>query len=493
MLALSLSLATLAAAAAPVEPPELAGFGAYAAKAMADWQAPGLAVAVVKDGQLVFERGFGVRTLGTSEPVAATTRFAIGSTTKAMTATALLLLEKEGKVALDEPVVRYLPELRFKDPYATRELRVRDLLTHRGGLPNTDWLWYEQDESTPELLKRLQWVEPASSMRTHFLYQNVMYGAAGEVVARVSGQPWADFVRSRLFGPVGMKDSIPLARLVEGQPDVASPHAEHAGQVEVIRNASVDGVAAAGSVWSSAHDMARWITYLLDPKNAETLAPLFEPQMIIERDEFYPTAELTRPHWTTYGLGWFQQDYAGQKLDFHTGSIDGMVAIVGLVREKNLGVVVLSNLDGSQLRHALMLSVFDRYLGRPRRDWSSDLRALYAGRRKQQDEAEAKRVAARHSGTRPSLDLARYAGRYVDPRATAADVVLEDGALRLRFGRGAARLEHWHYDTFRAVWDASWRDPDFVTFRLDEAGDAARLEMGPLAFEREAPAAAASR
>jgi CubicO group peptidase (beta-lactamase class C family) len=484
MLALSLCLAL--AAATPPAPSELAGFEAYAAKAMADWHAPGLAVAVVKDGRVVFEHGFGVRTLGKDEPVGVATRFAIGSTTKAMTATSLLLLAKEGKVSLDEPVVRYLPELRFKDPYATREMRVRDLLTHRGGMPNTDWLWYEQDESTPQILQHLQWVEPASSMRTHFVYQNVMYGAAGEVVARVSGIPWADFVKTRLFAPLGMTGTIPLARDIPGQPDVASPHAELEGRVQVIQNASVDGVAPAGSVWSSVHDMARWITYLLDPANAETLGPLFEPQMIIERDEFYPTSQLTQPHWTTYGLGWFQQDYAGQKLDFHTGSIDGMVAIVGLLREKNLGVVVLSNLDSSQLRHALMLSVFDRYLGRSGRDWSTDLRALYAERKKEADDALAKTAAARHTGTRPSLELARYAGHYLDPRATAVDVSLENGALRLAFGRGHARLEHWHYDTFRVVWDAAWRDPELVTFRLDDAGDAARLEMAPLSFVREA-------
>ncbi len=493
MLALSLSLALLGAAAPAAEPPELAGFAEYAAKAMADWHAPGLAVAVVKDGAVVFERGFGVRTLGKPEPVDTATRFAAASTTKAMTATALLLLAKDGKLSLDEPAIRYVPELRFKDPYVTREVRVRDLLTHSAGMPSTDWLWYEQEESTPEILKHLQWVEPASSMRTHFLYQNVMYGAAGEVVARASGMPWADFVRTRLFAPLGMKDTLPLASLVAGQPDVASPHAERAGRVEVIRNASVDGVAPAGSVWSSIHDMARWVTYLLDPKNAETLGPLFEPQVIIDPDEFYPTARLTQPHWTTYGLGWFQQDYAGQKLDFHTGSIDGMVAIVGLVRDKNLGIVVLSNLDGSQLRHALMLSVFDRYLGRPPRDWSADLRALYGGRKKEQDEAEAKLVAARHEGTRPSLTLERYVGRYADPRATPVEVAMTDGALRLRFGRGGARLEHWHYETFRAVWDATWRDPEFVTFRLDAAGAVKELEMGPLAFQREAPAAAASR
>jgi CubicO group peptidase (beta-lactamase class C family) len=355
----------------------------------------------------------------------------------------------------------------------------------------------------PQILERLQAVAPETSMRTHFTYQNVMYGLAGEVVARVSGRPWAEFVKTRLFEPLGMSASIPLARDAYSQPNVASPHAELDGRVEVIRNASVDGVASAGSVWSSVHDMARWVSFLLDPARTlgadgkpiappATVAKLFEPQALIGRDEFYPTAELTQPHWTSYGLGFFQQDYAGEKVDFHTGSIDGMVAIVGLIRDRHVGVVVLSNLDSSQLRHALMLSVFDRYLGRPRRDWSHDLRALYGARQAKAKEEEAKRSAARATGTRPSLELGRYVGRYVDPRAAAAEVGLEDGGLTLRFGLGRARLEHWSLDTFRAVWDARWRDPDLVTFVLDADGKPARLEMAPLSFVREEPAAPAA-
>jgi CubicO group peptidase (beta-lactamase class C family) len=499
-----LLVSVAASAALAQEPAELRGFAEYAERARADWHAPGLAVAVVKDAEIVFERGFGVSRAGESGRVGVATRFAIGSTTKAMTATALLMLSEEGRVDLDAPVVRYLPELRFKDPYVTRELRVRDLLTHRGGLPNTDYLWYEQDTPTPEILSRLQWVEPASSLRTHFLYQNVMYAAAGEVVARVSGRPWAEFLHTRLLDPLGMTGTRALAREIAGEADVASPHAELEGRVVAIENASVDGVAPAGAVWSSAHDMARWVAFLQKPEAARdaagkpllpsaALGRLFEPQMTIERDEFYPTSALTLPHWTTYGLGWFQQDYAGQKLDFHTGSIDGMVAIVGLLRDRNVGVVVLSNLDSSQLRHALMLSAFDRYLGRPTRDWSRDLRALYAERRAAREKALAKTLAERHTGTRPSLELARYAGRYRDPRASALEVVRDDDGLTLRFGRGIARLEHWHYDTFRAVWNAAWRDPEFVTFQLDAAGEPSRLEMEPLSFEREMPAPAGSR
>ena len=186
----------------------LAGFDAYVAQAVKDWKSTGLAVAVVKDGRIVFAKGYGVRRLGSPEPVDDRTLFAIGSTTKAMTAAAIGMLVDDGKVAWDDPVTKHLPWFALKDPYMTREIRVRDLLTHRAGVPNTDFLWYEQPRSAREIIGRLRQVELETSPRTHFTYQNVMYAVAGEVVAAASGMPWADFVRTRIFEPLGMRDSI---------------------------------------------------------------------------------------------------------------------------------------------------------------------------------------------------------------------------------------------------------------------------------------------
>jgi hypothetical protein len=265
------------------------------------------------------------------------------------------------------------------------------------------------------------------------------------------------------------------------------------GELRAIENASVEGVAAAGSVWSNVADMSKWMQFLLDGGKVngrallkpETFAELFKPQAMVGADAFYPTARLTKPHWTTYGLGWFQQDYRGRAVDFHTGSIDGMVAIHGLIREERLGVYVLANRDHAELRHAIMLDVFDRHIGRIDRDWSTDLRKLYADIQRESDERRRKQEGRRVTGTSPSLPLEKYAGVYSD--ALHGDVVIthEGGRLRARYGSAfVGPLEHWHYDTFRATWDAAWRGTALVTFHLDAAGEPARLESMGSRFGR---------
>jgi len=482
------------------------GFEARVAAAIDAWRTPGLALAVVKDGRVEMSRGFGVRELGKSEPVDEHTLFAIGSTTKAMTAALVGMMVDEGKLAWDDPVTKHLPWFAVRDSYVTRELTVRDLLTHRGGLGNTDYLWYGQGLGDDEILRRLRLAEPAYSLRASFVYQNVMYAAAGALVEAVSGQSWETLMRTRIFEPLGMTDTVATAAALAGRSNVASPHDIVEGSLAVIENAPVDGVAPAGSVWSSAADMAKWSQLLLDEGKhgdrvllkPETVRELFTPQVIVPRADFYPTSRLTRPHWTTYGLGWFQQDYAGRALDFHTGSIDGMVAIHGLVRDERLGVVVLANRDHSELRHALMLEVFDRF-GRAgsslaaseathdRRDWSAELLTLYGDLEAKADESRKAREARRVPDTSPSLPLSRYAGTYSDPLRGEVSVSLEGGRLRLAYGSAfVGWLEHWHYDTFRAAWDARWRGTALVTFSLDADGEPASLLVLGARFVRRA-------
>ena len=479
----------------------LAGFDAYVAKAVQDWRTPGLAVAVVKDGRALFSKGYGVRELGKPDRVDEHTLFAIGSTTKAMTAALAGMLVDEKKLAWDDPVVKHLPWFQLKDPYLTREITVRDLLTHRAGLGNADYLWYGQTNEPKEILRRVRLLDPSYSLRSSFIYQNVMYAAAGAVIEAVGGEPWEQMVRTRIFEPLGMTDTIPTAATLASRRNVAMPHDIVEGQLRVIENASVDGVAPAGSVWSSVRDMSRWMQMLLDGGTAggrtllkpETLAELFKPQTMVTPEGFYPTAKLTKPHWTTYGLGWFQQDYGGRAVDFHTGSIDGMVAIHGLIRDERLGVYVLANRDHTELRHALMLNVFDRAVGAATRDWSAELLALYGDLQKQAEDARKKEEGRRVMGTSPSLALGRYAGTYTDPLYGDVVVTVEQGRLHARYGTAfSGALEHWHYDTFRAKWDAAWRGTTLVTFALDPRGRPNTLEAMGARFTRKAEEGATS-
>ena len=452
----------------------LAGFDAWIATGVETWRLPGFAVAVVKDGEVVHAKGYGVRELGTPAAVDEHTLFAIGSTTKAMTAALIGMLVDEKRLEWDDPVTKHLPAFQLKDPAVTREITIRDLLTHRAGLGNADFLWYGQENTTDEILGRVRFIDPAYSLRSRFIYQNVMYAAAGRVVETVTGQAWTDVIRTRIFEPLGMNETVATLSRVQPGANAASPHAEVGGKVTVIQNASVDAVAAAGSVWSSASDMAKWMQFLLDGGRGgrdgkrllseRTFAELFRPQTIAP-ESLYPTTRLVKPHWMTYGLGWFQQDYRGRAVDFHTGSIDGMIALLGLIRDERLGVFVLGNLDHAEFRHAVMYTVFDRFAGKPDRDWSAELLQLYGDAEERAEQNRARVEAQRATGTSPSAPLESYAGTYRDPLHGEVVITVEESRLKVRYGAGfIGPLEHWHRDTFRAAWDAAWRGTTLVNF-----------------------------
>ena len=495
---LCLSIAPAARQASPSSLPvagaeaRFADLDAYAAKAAKDWKVPGLAIAVLHDGKIVLSKGYGVREVGRPEPVDEHTLFAIGSTTKAMTAALVGMLVDEKKLGWDDPVVKYLPSFQLKDPAVTRELTVRDLLTHRGGLGNADFLWYGQNNSTAQILDRVRLLEPAYSLRSRFIYQNVMYAAAGQVVEAVSGRPWTEVVRTRIFEPLGMRETVATLSLVPRGGNVASPHYQIDGVVKVVENMAVDAVAPAGSVWSSVHDMAKWLQFLLDGGvvsgkrllSERTVAELFRPQTVVP-DTMYPTTQLVKPHWMTYGLGWFQQDYQGRAVDFHTGSIDGMVAIAGLIRDEKLGIFVLGNLDHAEVRHALMYSVFDRGAGKAGREWSGELQKLY-GESQQRNAAGMQRIEAqRIAGTSPSVAIGAFAGTYSDALRGDVEVSVEGEKLRIKYGTFSGPLEHWHYNTFRARWTAAWRGAPLVNFILDPStGRPDSLDLGGGRFTR---------
>jgi len=465
----------------------------YTAQAVKEWAPPGLAIAVVKDGRVVFAKGYGVLELGKPAPVDTQTLFAIGSTTKAMTVMALAMLVDEGKVRWDDPVTKYLPGFQLSDPYVTRELSVRDLVTHRAGLPNADFLWAFNDIGNDEIIRRLRYVRPAYSLRSGFIYQNIMYAVAGQVVAAASGMSWAEFLRARIWQPLGMTRTVATLAEAARSTNVAAPHDKWDDTIHVIANRFVDPVAPAGAVWSSVGDMSKWMRFMLDSGRYDgktllqkrTFLEIVRPQTMVPEGQFYPTAQLTRPHWQTYGLGWFQQDYNGRKVDFHTGSIDGMVAIAGLMLDEGLGVYVLSNLDHVELRHALMLKTFDLFTGSPSRDWSAELRKLYGDLAAQSVAAQRRTEQQRVTGTKPSLPLEKYVGTYSDSLYGTRAVTFENGVLRLRFGpQYAATLEHWQYDTFRARADNRWNGTQTLTFTIGADGLPSRLDMGGGSFRR---------
>jgi CubicO group peptidase (beta-lactamase class C family) len=460
--------------------PDLKAFDRYVAQAARDWRVPGLAVAVVKGDSVVFARGYGVLDLTKPGPVTEHTRFAIGSTTKAMTSAALGMLVDEGKLRWDDRVIDHLPDFRLFDPYVTREITVRDLLTHRSGLPGTDLLWLRADLPQAEMIRRLRHVRPNSSFRSQFTYQNVMYAIGGALIAKISGMPWEDFIRARIFGPLGMTESEPLVLGIASRPNVATPHGEVRDTIRVVPIRTTDPVASAGSVWSSISDMAKWMRFVLDSGRvggkrllaSNTFTEWVTPQIRAPLST-YPALSLARPHIFSYALGWFVQDYRGETVWMHTGSINGMSALIGLLPDRRTGVYVLANLDHAELRHALMYKVFDLYAGNPERDWSSELRKLFAA-----ENAASGPPARPANPVPPSLELARYAGSYADSTYGTVEVTLVDGSLRAKFGNeDLGTLVPWEYEIFRS--------PESVlTFVPDGRGNVASLQIFGTSFVR---------
>lgn len=482
-----------AAPAAAQRAPDFAAFDRYVEKSVSDWKAPGLAIAVVKDDSLVFAKGYGVIELGKPARVNEHTRFAIGSTTKAMTSAALAMLVDEGKLRWDDKVIDYIPELRLYDAYATRELTIRDLLTHRTGLPGTDLFWGVPENNRPftEVIRRLRYIHPNSSFRSTWTYQNVMYAMGGTIIERVSGMSWDAFIRARIFGPLGMTESEALVADIRGKANVALPHAHVRDTMRVVPIRTTDGVAPAGSVWSSVSDMSKWMRFMLDSGRVGTkrlITPanfreLVAPQMRAPIEQ-YPALELAAPHFFSYALGWFVQDYHGRTVWMHTGSIDGMSAIIGLLPEQRVGVYVLGNMDHVELRHALMYQVFDLYGSAPSRDWSADLASLLASKHAPRSASPAAPHAA--SG-KPSLPIERYAGTYLDSAYGAIVVTASSGALSARYEKlDLGVLEHWDYESFRSRPPARAEELTQLTFQVDGAGGVAAVRAFGATFNRVA-------
>jgi CubicO group peptidase (beta-lactamase class C family) len=438
---------------------KLQEFDEYVNSVYQGWDIPGLAIAVVKDDEIVFAKGYGVRKLGEVAPVDEDTVFAIGSASKAFTAAAVAMLVDEGKLKWDDPVSQYLPDLRFSEPYVDKQMTVRDLLTHRSGLARTDFIWYGQSYSRQEILQRVRHIEPASSFRTSFGYQNVMYLAAGELIPAVTGQSYDDFIRERFFEPLEMTRSNTSTNDLPKLDNVANPHSVQNKKLKVINWRNIDNIAPAGSINSSVKQMINWVKlHLNDGKfgDKQLISPasvkeLHTSQFIIPPVGEFQLFWMSCPdmNFLTYGLGWFIQDYKGRKVSHHGGNIDGMSAMVSMIPSEKLGVVILTNLNSALLPVVLHYKLHDVFLGGESRDWSAYAHDLKTKVEAMGKDAAEKQRKARLVGTQPSLKVESYAGEYEHKANGKATITLEGNGLVFRFGEAiTADLDHWHLDSF---------------------------------------------
>ncbi len=474
ILMLFISFGSVVAQDAPLQ-----GFDDYVKKAMEEWKAAGLAVAIVKDDKIVFAKGYGVREMGKPDPVTPNTIFAIGSSSKAFTAASMAILVDEGKVKWSDSASKYLPGFQLYDPWVTRELSVTDLLSHRVGLERGDLMWYASSFSREEILRRIRFLKPSSSMRSRFGYQNIMYLAAGQIVPSVTGKSWDDFVGERIFTPLGMKSSVTSTKPLANSKDVATPHMVVEDKIKPIAWRNIDNIAPAGSINSNVTDMAQWVRMQLamgkyDGKQviseagiknmwaSHTIIPLEGPGFGM----FYPKA-----HFLNYGMGWFLSDFNGKKMVEHGGAIDGMRSAVAMIPEEKLGVVILSNMNQTGLNLALAQRIFDSFMGAKEKDWSGDILKGLKAQEAVGKAAQDKMIAERAKDTKPSQDLAKYAGDYQDEMYGDVKVTLENGKLKINYGAGfKGTLEHWHFDTFQVTWSEDVQGKGFVNFKLNTSG-----------------------
>jgi len=459
----------------------LAGFDPFVEKAIVDWEVPGLAIAVVRGGEVVYSKGFGLRDVDKKLPVTPRTLFAIGSSSKAFTTFVLGTLVDEGKLDWDKPVGTFLPGFRMYDQATTNMITPRDLVTHRSGLPRHDLLWYNNlGISRKEIVARLPYLEPNEPLRAKWQYNNLMFLTAGYLAEYLTGKSWEDNVRQRILDPLGMTRTNFSVLDSQKSDDFAKPYDKRDDKTTEIPFRVITTIGPAGSINSSVDEMAKWVTLQLGDGtyggrkviSPTTLADMHSPHMpmggSIERPEISQGS---------YGLGWFTYTYRGHQMVEHGGNIDGFTALVMLLPQDDLGLVILANKNGTALPALLARHTVDRVLKLDPIDWNGEALARRAQGEKAEKEAKAKKESVRKTGTKPAHPLADYAGDYEHPGYGVLKVALDGDHLKATFNDIPVPLEHWHYETFNGMKDP--KDPTFENmkflFQTDVKGNIASV------------------
>lgn len=462
------------------------GLDAYVNGALKTWKVPGLAIAIVRNDSVIYAKGYGVQAVGGAAPVDDHTLFEIGSSSKAFTATLVAMLVSDGKMKYDEKLADLLPGFRLYDPVANTEVTVRDALTHRAGLSRGELAWLGAGVSRAEVLHRLSFLKPESPFRSKWSYQNMMYLAAGEAAGKAAGDSWDHLVVQRIFTPLGMASTY--TSVPADSRNIATPHGLIGDSVYTKPHMDIQDVAPAGAIVSNARDMAQWLRFQLNDGTVGgkrlvshvALAETHASQILMAPGVNPRAGADTAPATTlfsTYGMGWMIEDYHHQLMWQHGGNTDGMTTAVGMLPEKKLGVVVLSNMNGAQLPALLMHYIFDRQLGLPMQDLSAEAFARYAVQRKRADSLEALNRRPEHA--EPPVPLSAYVGTYADSLYGEATVSMTNGKLELARGTWRGPLEYWNGGNFRwTILPSAPTPPLFIKFDTAPDGKVTGMYFG---------------
>lgn len=450
----------------------------YVENAMKDWKVQGCAVAIVKSGKIVYAKGFGFRDVKSQLPVTPNTLFAIGSCSKAFTSASVCLMVDEGKLDIDKPVIEYYPNFKLQDDYITTHITLRDMLSHRSGLPRHDFAWYGADNlSRKDIVDGLRYLELSKGFREAWQYQNGMFTTAGFMVEIVSGEKWETIVAKKIFEPLGMKTSNFSVYDSQKSTDFAKPYAERNDEVKEIPFRSLDAMGPAGSINSSVNEMANWLIMQINGGKFEgkqvigdgSLKQTQTPQMVV------PGNISDEVFYNLYGMGWMITSYRGHLRIEHGGNIDGFSASACFLPKDSIGVVVLTNMDGTSLTSVARNYAIDRMLGLSEINWND---RLYSERKKATEtmkEQKDKKDPNRVEGTEPSHPLKSYTGKFEHPAYGALEIIFKEDKLTIDYHSLKFDLTHYHYDLF----EASSKEDDGpnlkVTFYTNAKGDIYKL------------------
>jgi len=472
-----------AVAAATNPAAKLQGLDALADQAMKQWKLPGLAIAVVQDGKVIYAKGFGYRDMENKLPVTTGTLFPIGSITKSFTALTFAILKQDGKVDWDQPVRTYLPEFQMNDPVASEQATPRDLFSHRTGLPRHDLVWYSSDFSREDIVGRIRYLKPNKGFRSAYQYNNLTVMTMGYLEGKVSGLGWEGCIRQKIFAPLGMTHSDLSVAEIEKTEDHALPYELKKDVVTKVPYHNIDAIGPAGSINSSVDDMSHYLAFQLGDGKYEgkqivaeiDLREMHSPQTAIPDPP--PVVSLPGLGHFSYGLAWVVTSYRGHNLVWHNGGIDGFYALLSMLPDDHMGVVILTNLPSGRTPEVLAYNVYDRLLGLDPLPWLDRFKELEAKGKQQEEEAKKNKPTDRKTGTHPSHDLKDYAGEYQNPGYGLVKIGLKGDGLELSINKlGPFPLEHYHYDVFQVPEEPnSVAAGEKIQFEMNKKGDIERV------------------
>lgn len=433
----------------------LAELDGVVAKVIAEWKVPGLSVAVVQNGQVIYAKGFGYRDVEKKLPVTTDTVFAIGSASKSFTSLIFGVLNDEGKVDWDQPVRSYLPTFQILDPVATDHATARDLLSHRTGMAGHDVMWYSSNFSREDLFNRMKYLKSDKEFRQGYEYCNLMVMTVGYLEGRVANSTWEELVRTRIFQPLAMRNSNFSVTDSQRAADFSQPYSLRNDVVVKVPFKNIDAIGPAGSINSSINDMSRYLVFQLGDGtyNGKKIVSAANLKLVHTGQtamtglpEFFSQNGLGP---MTYAMGWVDTTYRGHHMVWHNGGIDGFHSLLTMLPEDKVGVVILSNMSSNVALEPIAYSAFDRLLGLTQAPWTDRYKAEREKMKKEDEEEKKKEHGTVKSGTHASHVLADFAGEYTNPGYGTVKIAQQGNDLSIALNQlGPEPFSRVHYDIF---------------------------------------------